>query len=136
MIVVAWIAAWFATALVFLALDALWLGVIAKRGYRKAAGPVLAENYDGAMAVVFYVIYVTGAVLFGLAASLFGPLPLDKAFQGAAFGLFAYAAVNFTNAAVLKAWPRPLAFVDTFWGTFLTGVSVFAGAMTLQALGG
>ncbi|XBQ17096.1 MAG: DUF2177 family protein [Oceanicaulis sp.] len=133
---IAFIAAWLAVAATFLVLDFLWLGVIARKFYRSAAGPVLADSFGKAPAAVFYLIYVTGIVIFALAAPLFGVGVAAAGGQGALFGFFAYAAVNFTNASVLSAWPMRLAIVDTIWGTVLTGVSAAAGAWALVAAGG
>ena len=48
------------------------------------------------------------------------------------FGFFAYATYDFTNLATLRDWPVVVTLVDVTWGTFVTGVSAWAGYMVAR----
>ena len=54
-------------ALVFLALDALWLGTMASRLYRPAIGHLMAERFAVGPALAFYALYLGGVVYFAVA---------------------------------------------------------------------
>ncbi|MGJ3231872.1 MAG: DUF2177 family protein [Oceanicaulis sp.] len=118
---------WTVTAAVFAVLDLLWLGVIAKTFYRSRMGPLIADRFDKTAALIFYLGYVTGAVVFGAMADLL-PAGLAWTFvQGWLFGLCVYGGYNLTNRATLARWPWPLALADMAWGPVLTGASLAAG---------
>ena len=57
--------AYAAAAGVFLAADALWLGVVAKDPYRAQIGHLLAPQFRIGPAALFYLMYVAGVVYFG-----------------------------------------------------------------------
>ena len=54
------------TALVFFAVDLVWLGVIAKNLYAKYLGHFLAERVNWAAAIIFYALYIIGIILFAV----------------------------------------------------------------------
>ena len=56
------------TLLVMVALDMVWLGVIAKPFYQQGIGHLMAERPNIAVAVLFYLVYSAGLVIFVLAA--------------------------------------------------------------------
>jgi uncharacterized membrane protein len=126
------------TAVIFLALDALWLSTMAERLYRPAIGHLMLERFVPVPAVVFYAIYVAGIVVFAIAPALAGrggwPTALGR---GALLGLFAYATYDLTNQATLKDWSWRVTLADLCWGTFATAVSAaLASAITARLVGG
>lgn len=111
------------TAIAFLALDAVWLTLMADRLYRPALGNQLLERFAIAPALVFYVIYTVGVVVFAVAPGLSAerwPVALG---YGALLGLVAYGTYNLTNQATLKVWPLHLVLADMAWGTVATAVA-------------
>ena len=52
------------TLIPFLALDALWLGTMAPTFYKKHIGSILAPSPNWIAAVIFYLIFVAGLVVF------------------------------------------------------------------------
>lgn len=129
------IAAYVAAALVFFALDFLWLGVIAKDFYAGALGPWLRPSPNLAAAAVFYAAYVAGVLYFAIM-----PAWRDGGWQtalvsGALLGLLAYGTYDMTNLAVMKDWPLKMALADMAWGTALTAVAALAGYGAGRALG-
>ncbi|WP_326532788.1 DUF2177 family protein [Pseudorhodoferax sp.] len=125
------------TALVFLLLDAVWLGAMAERLYRPAIGHLMAERFAVAPAALFYGIYIAGILFFAIAPALEARRPALSALgHGALLGLVAYATFDLTNQAVLKNWPWHVTLADLAWGTFVTGVAAAAGAAAAPWLHG
>ena len=58
------IIAYFTTALVFLAIDYVWLTQVATRFYFDRIGHLLMEKPNLAAAGLFYILYVVGIVIF------------------------------------------------------------------------
>ncbi|MDM0011288.1 DUF2177 family protein [Variovorax sp. J22P168] len=115
-----------ATAVFFLALDAVWLSVMAERLYRPALGGLMADEVAWVPAAAFYLIYVAGVVLFAVAPALPRASWASALGWGALLGFVAYATYDLTNQATLKAWPWQVTLADLCWGTFATGVSAAA----------
>jgi uncharacterized membrane protein len=117
---------------IFLILDGLWLGVVARGLYASRMGDLLADNPRWGVAVVFYVVYVVGLVYFAISTGMQAGDWKVAAMNGALFGFFCYLTYDATNVAVLKGYDPVLAIIDTVWGTVLSGVT--AGG-TLLVLG-
>ena len=124
------------TALVFLVLDAIWLTVMADRLYRPALGSIMLERFALAPAVIFYVIYMVGVVVFAVAPSLVTGRWTTALALGALLGLMAYATYDLTNQATLKNWSWTVTIADLCWGTFVTAISAAAGSKITSALTG
>lgn len=127
--------AYLATALAFLAVDSVWLSVMASRLYRPLLGDMLAENFDVAAAALFYVLYVGGIVFFAVRPALERGRSAIAALNGAFFGLCAYGTYDLTNQATLKDWPTIITVADLCWGTFLTAVAATVGFLVTSRLG-
>jgi uncharacterized membrane protein len=128
-------AAYAATVIVMVALDLLWLGVIAKPLYQQGIGHLMAERPNVAVAVLFYAVYALGIVVFAVVQE-----PITgwgrAALMGALFGFFAYATYDLTNLATLKGWPVGLVVVDIAWGCVVSGVSAAAGRLAFERFAG
>lgn len=100
---------------VFLAIDAIWLTLIAKNFYSKQLGYLMAKNPNFIAALIFYLIFIAGLVFFVITPNL------DKKWSqvllaGAFFGLVTYATYDLTNLATVKDWPIIITIVDLIWG--------------------
>ncbi|HLL17496.1 MAG TPA: DUF2177 family protein [Rubrivivax sp.] len=115
--------AYLATAVVFLALDAVWLTTMADRLYRPALGPLLLDKFAVAPAALFYLLYLAGIVVFAVAPGLESGRWGTSLKLGALLGLVAYATYDLTNQATLRDWPWRVTIADLCWGTFVTGVA-------------
>ena len=127
-------AAYAATLVVMVALDMIWLGVVAKSFYQEGIGHLMAEKPVVSVAVVFYILYAIGLVFFAVVANEATAGYAKTALYGALFGLFAYATYDLTNLATLKNWPVGLALLDMAWGTVVSAASVVAGKAALDRL--
>lgn len=119
--------AYLGAAATFFALDFLWLGAIAKQFYRDRLGALMADQINVAPAVLFYLVYVVGILVFAVAPSLASGSWRSAALYGGLFGFFCYATYDFTNLATLRGWPLSLVVVDVAWGTVLTALAATAG---------
>jgi uncharacterized membrane protein len=104
------------TALVFFAIDMLWLGLIAKNLYRKYLGSFLSDTVNWTAAIVFYFLFIVGIFYFAILPAI-EKNALAKAVLS---GFFTYATYDLTNLATLKNWPLPIVFIDMAWGAVLT----------------
>ena len=108
------------TLIPFVALDALWLGLVAPKFYRSQIGFIMAKNPNWIAAALFYLLYIAGMVIFVTWRE--GTL-LEACMRGAFFGLVCYATYDLTNLATLEGWPLTVTLVDLAWGTFLGAVT-------------
>ena len=122
-----YIAAYVATLVVFLAIDAVWLTLMASRLYRPTLGDILLDKFLPGPAVFFYLIFVVGIVIFAVAPAIKSGEWSTALTYGALFGFFSYGVYDFTNMATLRNWTATITAADVVWGTVLTGVSATAG---------
>jgi len=122
--------AYAATLVAFLALDALWLTTMAQRLYRPAIGHLMREGFAWEPALLFYLLYILGLVVFGVTVGLARGKPAVAAGRCALFGLIAYATYDLTNQATLRDWPWVVTLADLAWGSF---ASAAAGAVACRA---
>jgi uncharacterized membrane protein len=125
--------AYFATGLVFLAIDAVWLTLAAQRLYRPLMDEMLVESFRLAPAMLFYLIYIAGIVVFAIAPALATERWTTATSYGAFLGLFAYATYDLTNQATLRNWPVAVTIADLCWGTFLTASAATIGFLITRA---
>lgn len=122
-----WIASYGATALVMIAIDLLWLSVIAKPWYLEGMGHLMAAKPNLIAAALFYVMFPVGLMIFAVIPQAETTGIAKAAMWGAAFGFFTYATYDLTNLATLKAYPLGLAVLDITWGTFVSAIAAAAG---------
>ncbi|MCD4826300.1 MAG: DUF2177 family protein [Acholeplasmataceae bacterium] len=105
---------------VFMAIDLIWLGFVAKNLYQKYLGDFLSPHPNWKAAIVFYVLFIAFLVIFVLLPSVDGSHTLAYAMlYGSLFGFITYATYDLTNLATLKGWPIEITIIDLIWGTFL-----------------
>ncbi len=101
-------------------LDFVWLGYVAKSLYHKEMGNILLEKFQMAPALIFYVIYVIGVVMFVVNPALEKQSLTHALGYGALFGLVAYATYDLTSLAVIKGFNTKIVVIDMLWGMALT----------------
>jgi uncharacterized membrane protein len=127
------IVAYVATAIVFFALDFIWLST-AMKFYREQLGGLLLDQPNLAVAAAFYVVYVVGLVVLAVLPAAENGTWVNALLAGALLGLVAYGTYDFTNLSTLKGWSVAVSLVDLAWGTFLSGVSATAGYFIVRWL--
>jgi uncharacterized membrane protein len=117
------------TLAVFFLIDMVWLGVVAKGFYRRHLGSLLSPNVNWAAAILFYLLFIVGLLVFAIRPGLVGGEPLKALFFGALLGLISYATYDLSNLATLKDWPLVVTIVDLIWGSVLGGAVSFVSAV-------
>lgn len=111
----------FAIALpVFLVIDLIWLGIVARPFYQVQLGPLMREDVKWGAAFLFYLIFVAGIVVLAVLPAVQRESFLQAAALGAMLGLVSYAAFDLTGLATIQGFPQTMALVDLVWGTVLT----------------
>ena len=104
---------------VFLVIDLLWLGVVARSFYQSQMGHLMRPQVNWLAAIAFYLVFVAGIVVLAVWPALERQSFSHALALGALLGLVPYAAYDLTNLATLEGFPLTLAVVDLCWGTIL-----------------
>lgn len=120
---------------VFFVIDIIWLAVVAKGFYSAHLGYIMAESVRWPAAVIFYLLYIAGLVLFVIMPAVEKQSWLRALALGAALGLVSYATYDLTNYATIRDWPMVVVIVDMIWGMALSaGVSAISSLIALRWL--
>jgi uncharacterized membrane protein len=106
--------------LVFAAIDVFWLGIVANKVYKKYVGKLLLDKFLPIPAIIFYIVYIIGLVVFAVQPALTSKSLVEAVWRGALLGFVCYATYDLTNLATLKNWSRTLTIIDLIWGTILS----------------
>ncbi len=114
----------------FLALDFVWIGVVANQFYKRELAAIARMNGDNfairpGPAMVLYPLIIIGLQLFVLPRAAGGPLWLTAAWGGL-FGLVGYGIYDLTNYATLTSYTLRMTVVDMIWGTVLSAATAAA----------
>lgn len=112
---------------VFLAIDVVWIGVVANRFYQHHLGFMLRPDVQWVPAMLFYLLFIAGVLVFAVMPGL-ERASLGRAVAlGAFLGLVAYATYDLTSLALIKGFPRIVAVVDMVWGTSIAATIAAVG---------
>lgn len=104
-------------------LEGIWYLGIAADLYNAKIGPLMNVQFDVPIAVLFYLFYALGAMIFALRPALRLRSLRHAVGCGALYGFFCFAAHNLTDLADVKGFSWEIALVDIAWGTAMTAVS-------------
>lgn len=122
-----------AAAVIMGVLDFVWLGFIAKKLYYGEMGDILLKKPNMTAAILFYAIYVVGAVVLVVLPALAESSFLMAIGYGALLGFVAYATYDLTNLATMKGFSKKIVVIDLIWGTFITA-TVCVGSYAIANL--
>lgn len=108
-----------AAVVAFLAIDMVWLTVVARGFYRRKLGFLLADQPNWWAAGGFYLLFLAGLLVFAVVPGLQAGSLRRAVLLGGFFGLVTYATYDLTNHATVKNWPWIVTVVDMTWGTVL-----------------
>ena len=115
----AWMKMYLISTGIFLCIDAIWLGFIARGIYAKYLGYIMAKNIVWWAAGVFYLIFMAGLLFFVIEPSVRTQSIRYALAAGAFFGFVAYATYDLTNLATIEGWPLFVTVIDLTWGAFV-----------------
>ncbi len=111
------------TFVCFMAVDLIWLGFVARAFYRNQIGFIMKSNPNWTAAILFYLLYVVGILVFVVQPALEQQSWRYALFAGFFFGFITYMTYDLTNLATLQDWPVLVTVVDIVWGTVLGGAT-------------
>lgn len=126
------VTAFIATGLGFAAVDSIWLITMSTRLYKPEIGELMAQNFRLGPAIVFYLLYIVGILIFAVQPALASGKWQTALVQGALFGFFCYMTYDMTNYATLRIWSLKVTILDLMWGTFLTGSAATIGFLATR----
>lgn len=110
------------TFAVFIVIDLIWLGFIAKNLYQEHIGFIMSKKPNWVAAIVFYLIFIFGLVYFVINPALESGSFVEALLRGMLFGFITYSTYDLTNLATLEGWPIKITIIDLIWGTSLGGL--------------
>lgn len=120
-------------AIIFGALDAMWLSWAGPNLYQPTIGSIMADEVNWGAAAAFYFIYLAGALWFAIRPGLIAGKASVALFNGVLLGALCYATFDLTSQAVLSVWATHISLADIAWGAFATGMtSAAATAIALK----
>lgn len=106
----------------FFIIDMVWLGVVAKKFYAKEMEGLLAPTIRWNSAILFYLLYVAGIIVFAVLPALYTQKLVVAPVLGGLYGFFTYMTYDLTNRATLIRWPMKLVIVDIAWGVIISAI--------------
>ncbi len=116
-----------------LAVDFVWIAVVANKFYLKQLEGVARLGSNGGFdviiwaAVAVYVLITLGITYFVLPKISPESSILVSIGWGFLFGVIVYGVYDFTNYATLASWTPIMCAVDILWGGFLCGLLTSIG---------
>jgi uncharacterized membrane protein len=111
---------YFITLIAFLAIDMVWLGLVARTFYRNYLGFLMTPTTNWIAAVLFYLLFILGILVFVVVPGLQDNSLKATILRAVLFGLVTYATYDLTNLATVKNWPVLITVIDMAWGTVLS----------------
>lgn len=125
---------YFSTGIVFWILDFVWLGFVIKGFYTRELDGLLLPTPLMAPAIVFYLLFVVGIVVFAVQPALDSNSWTKALTLGALLGLMAYGTYDLSNLSTLDGWSPRFAIIDIAWGTSVTAISATLGFWITRAI--
>jgi uncharacterized membrane protein len=129
-----YVASYFAALFAFVVIDMAWLAAMTSRLYRPTLGDILIADVNLSPAIMFYLIYPVGLVVFALNPALKSGSMTTAATYGALFGFLAYATYDLTNYSTLRNWTMQLTIIDILWGTMLSATTAAVSFFVVRRL--
>lgn len=105
--------------IIFLGVDFIWLGFVAKRLYEQKLGHLMKKDVNFFTAFIFYIIFIIALSVFVIVPGIESGSLLKVILLGALFGLASYATYDLTNYSTIEGFPLSIVMIDLMWGTFL-----------------
>lgn len=122
------------TFAVFMVIDLIWLGIVAKNLYAKYLGFIMTDQINWLAAIVFYIIFIVGMLFFVIHPALEKESIQSAFLVGALYGFITYATYDLTNLATLKDWPLTITVIDLAWGTTLSMLTAGISTAIIQKM--
>lgn len=121
---------------VFGIMDAIWLSQMASKLYRPMLGDMMVENVRIMPALVFYLFFPVGLVVFAVMPALRDGSVWSALAAGALLGALCYATYDLTNYATLKSWTLQVTIIDIVYGAVVSGICAALAVVAVQTIQG
>lgn len=118
----------------FCLLDGAWLTVMGNLLYKPTLGDILLPGLNAPPAVVFYLVFVFGILVFAALPALKAGSVGPALIYGALFGGIAYATYDLTNYATLRNWTLLISVLDIGWGAFASAAAASIAFYATRAI--
>ena len=109
----------------FLLIDFIWLGFIAKGLYQKHLGHLLSPQPNWFAAFLFYILFILALNILIIQPMVINQNLAQGLFHALVFGMITYATYDLTNLATLREWPIMVTVIDLLWGMFISTFVTF-----------
>jgi uncharacterized membrane protein len=118
---------------VFMALDAVWLGLVMSEFYKGELGSLARRQGDALnpiwwAVIAVYLILPLGIIWFVLPRLSNPGAVLTAALWGVAYGIITYGIYDLTNYATLDGWSLRYVVVDVAWGGVICGIATIVAS--------
>ncbi|MGL4636871.1 MAG: DUF2177 family protein [Beijerinckiaceae bacterium] len=120
------------TALVFLIADAFMIPLVMQPLFKAALGAAMLDDLRLVPAAMFYIVHIAGLVYFAGQPTLRGGSSRMAFLNGAILGFVAYSCYEMTSYTIMRDWTLQLVIIDLGWGTMISGVASWAGALVIR----
>jgi uncharacterized membrane protein len=120
------------TALVFCAGDFFMIPLVMRPLFLSALGGQMLDTLRLGPAALFYIIHIGGLAYFAGRPATQSGTPRAAFRDGAVLGFVAYSCYEMTSWTIMRDWRLDLVIVDTAWGTAISGIAAWAGAMAAR----
>jgi uncharacterized membrane protein len=131
-----YVAGYVSILVVFGVIEAVWLSTMGPLLYRPTLGDILLTNLRVAPAVVFYLMYPVGILVFASLPALRADAMMSAVWLGLLFGGIAYATYDLTNFATLRNWTLQITVIDIVYGAVVTAIVAAVGFLAMRATAG
>ncbi len=125
------IKSFFASLVMILFLDFIWLDLIMKKfnlNQLSSIGRVENGHFQVLVlpTILAYFLLAFAVAHFSIPKAIIAKSGIVAFFQGAALGLVIYGIFDLTNLSILKGYPMFFAVADILWGCVLCGTTTWA----------
>lgn len=125
--------AYLAALIPLVALDMLWLLVLAKQFYAEQMGFLFSKSINLVPAAFFYPLYALGVLALAVLPAVTSASWIEALWRGALLGLVAYGTYDLTSHATIANWPATVTLVDMAWGMAVTALTSVAAYFIISA---
>jgi uncharacterized membrane protein len=118
---------YFVTLITYVALDLIWVGLVARTFYQNYLGSWLANNVNWIPVALFYLLFVIGLLVFVIIPGQQSGSVQNTLVFAALFGLVTYATYDLINYATIRDWPLLVTLVDLMWGMVVSTLAGYIG---------
>ena len=133
---ITYVTAYAAAFVAFVAADMVWLGLMVNRVYRPALGDILIPGVNLPPAIIFYLLFPVGLLIFAVLPALKSEINRDGGGLWCAVRLLHLRNLRSSNYATLRNWTVQVTAIDMAWGTVLGAIAALVAYLVTAKVAG